>query len=324
VAIHPPAGWNLMLENSHAMIGRIPPIGSLPGKVWRRFVRIALYPAILLTEVYSQFKRKIQFGRLQERYRTFAWFKEKEVPPTRKRILAVIAHYSKEVTGHTVSKVEKLSGTIRGLMSSLGHHDLVIRIAVMPKFHVVESLPTSLRDSVAICECPGIEPIRLPWEAYRIFEENQNDYEYFVFSEDDNVLGDSLILEKCAAVEASTSQAGVACLLMPNRFELAKGRKYYVDMHYFSQLTSCQIDGVKFQECANPHAGFFLLSKSQLMRVLEPGSTFRGKQVFFGHLESAATGLLMERLVLLKPAAPDLHFFEIEHRDNKYTQNIVA
>ena len=92
------------------------------------------------------------------------------------------------------------------------------------------------------------------------FVERVEKFDWFLFIEDDIVLYDAFVLEK---LEKFNIQSGYEkAILYPNRFEMYEGTKRYIDLIIdsqlsWNQLSSVEIEGVKFAEFSNPHSAFY-------------------------------------------------------------------
>jgi hypothetical protein len=113
--------------------------------------------------------------------------------------------------------------------------------------------------------------------------------------------------------------------LLPNRYEVWQGTKNYIDLTIdtnvaWNKLSSVDIDGVKYAECTNPHAGLYCLSQSQLHTWVKSGRRWNYQDLMVSPLESAATFCLLECFKLYKPHPTNLNFLEVRHYDTKYSK----
>lgn len=88
----------------------------------------------------------------------------------------------------------------------------------------------------------------------------------------------------------------------------------------WNQLSSVEIEGVKFAEFSNLHSAFYCLSKSQMKEWIKSGRIFKNQVVNVGSLESAATFCSLECFSIYKPHPSKLNYFEVRHYDNKYSK----
>jgi hypothetical protein len=178
--------------------------------------------------------------------------------------------------------------------------------------------------------------------AQEIFLEAKDRFDYFLFLEDDILLGDACFLEKVEEFNRRSPYADA--LLLPHRFELNEGVKYY-DCRDFrnkmwtgpagsdirdvvNALTLITYESellrrkVRFAEYTNPHAAVHCLDRRQLGRWEATGRHWRGKVSWIGPLESAATGCLFEGFHLYKPHPENRWFLEVRHLGTKYSDRI--
>jgi hypothetical protein len=85
-----------------------------------------------------------------------------------------------------------------------------------------------------------------------------------------------------------------------------QGTKRYIDLTdwqlSWNQLSSVEIEGVKFAEFSNPHSAFYCLSRKQMKQWIKSGRVFNKNQVVnVGLLESAANFCLWECFSIYKP-----------------------
>src|SRR5262249_28523611 len=153
-----------------------------------------------------------------------------------------------------------------------------------------------------------------------IFLERKEEFNWFLFLEDDLLIQDSCFLEKIEEFNRRTPYRDA--LLVPHLFELNNGHKYYIarDFHnkawghgngsdaedVINRLTTISYNSeiigrkISFAEFTNPHAACHCLSREQLERWAATGRVWRGEVCWIGPLESAATGCLFERFDLYK------------------------
>ena len=199
-----------------------------------------------------------------------------------------------------------------------GPHHLLQDLAVPP--HWYQHFPTRA------------EALQLGFECHRILAEQKNEFDWFVYLEDDIVLRDPQFLGKLAWF---TAQAGSGALLQPNRYEISwKGPflKAYVDgdlaprvTRPFQDTTSHPVikgrylgDDITFVRPLNPHSGCFFLNREQLERWTG-GRYFLDRDTsFISPLESAATLSVMRTFRIYKPAPVNMDFLEVEHQGSGF------
>ena len=239
------------------------------------------------------------------------------------RVVAVVTHVT-DASRTTDAVVTRLRSTLDGLLESLGDNDLEIVVSTVRGRHVADLLPHYLSERVVVLEHPDEAPMFLGFEAQSVFAEHVDDADWFVYTEDDLVLNDGLVLGK---LEYFESGAPADALLLPHRVEYWNGRKFYIDLlsktgtsAVWSGLTALGIEDWRFAEFDNPHSGFYCLSKAQLTRLLATGRHWYGSISMSGPRESAATGCLAEAFRLYKPHPNNLAFLEIRHLGTKYAE----
>jgi hypothetical protein len=240
------------------------------------------------------------------------------------RVLAVLTHVGDPERPE--AGVARLTATLDGLLESLGDTRLELVVNALKGRHVVGSVPPHLRERVAVREREGIEPLFLGFEAQEEFAARADEFDWFMFLEDDLVLADQLLLEKLAFFNEAAPEDAV---LLPHRYELAAGRKVRVDLlgkrrseenRTVNRLTVIEAGDWRFAEFENPHSGFYCLTRAQLGRWLATGRHWKGTSSFYGPLESAATGCLEEAFRLYKPHPDTIGFLEIRHQGTKYAE----
>jgi hypothetical protein len=246
------------------------------------------------------------------------------------RVLAIVTHLT---SGRYESAmfVERLAATLDGLLLSLGHTQLEIALITLPGRHVVDELPDHQRERIrVVTRSEDGDPWFLEFEAQDVFAARIDEFDWFVFLEDDLVLHDPLVLDKLAFFnEAAPPDA----LLLPHRYEVWQSRKVCIDLRSSNRpgedwtvgrLTAFEAGGWKFAEFPNPHAAFYAVTQAQMHKWLATGRSWYKLCSFFGPLESAATGCLEECFRLYKPHPDNPHFLEIEHFGTKYSEMHVG
>jgi hypothetical protein len=262
---------------------------------------------------------------VRQRVRVHRRFPAPVAPHPRPRVVAAVTHVADPA--RTADSADRLERTLDGLFESLGHTQLVLVLNTLPGRHAAEALPAHQRDRLVVAEHEGVEPMFAGFEAQREFESRCDDADWFLYFEDDVVLGDSLLLEKLAYFNDG---APPEALLIPHRYELWNGRRVYIDMlskrgvpvaeRSWNRLTMLDVGGWKFAEFENPHSGCYFLSRAQLRRWLESGRRWYGLSSYVGPRESAATGALEECFRLYKPHPENMTDLEVRHLGTKYAE----
>lgn len=283
----------------------------------------------LMTELVSLFLRKLNVLLLYQRRGVITLLGEsKQIPTNTPKVIAVIAHItSVDEAKHrdkAFAKIEKLKNTIDGLFTSFAHCELTIVIKTVAGRHITAYLPEYQISSIHVQEESDCDPMFIGFRAQDELINRFDDFDWFLFLEDDIVIHDSYILEK---LEKFNTECGYSrAVLLPNRYELWEVKKSYIDLTIdkkiaWNGLSTVEIEGVKFTECTNPHSGLYCLSKLQMQLWIESGREWKNKNFGFGgSRECAATYCLLECFSLYKPHPSNLHFFEVRHYDTKYSQ----
>ncbi len=248
----------------------------------------------------------------------------KQTQPPRPRVLVVISHitsvYETQDATKAFPKLDKLTRAIEGIYTSFAHCDFQILINTVSHRHVTAYLPEYQRDFIQVQEQLSCEPMFVGFKAQDEFIKRINKFDWFLCIEDDIVINDSYLLNKLEEFNKASGKNNA--LLIPNRYEMWKGNKTYIDLINvkWNQWSVINISNVYFAECQNPHGGLYCLSKPQLQFWMESGRLWNNKITFVGSLESAVTGCLFECFSLYKPHPSNLHFLEVQHWDTKYSK----
>ncbi len=179
-------------------------------------------------------------------------------------------------------------------------------------------------------------PRMLPFAAHNVMADFKNAYDWFVYSEDDLAIRDSLLFHKLTSFQ---NKFGPKRLLQPHRFEVNKEAirfKTYIDGDLrlefikpliekvedpLSSFTTTIDNGyeVTFTRALNPHSGFFALSAKQLQHWVTQKHFMDMDCSFMSPLESAATLGILKTFSIFKSAVPNLNYLEIEHLDHKFS-----
>ncbi|NJL67108.1 MAG: hypothetical protein HC894_10590 [Microcoleus sp. SM1_3_4] len=297
---------------------------KLSTKLWHSiFLQIAI-----LHQIYRAATRHTKMMFYHQRGRIINLFKDSEQPETKRpKVLAAIAHItSVEESGNpeqAAAKIEKLKHTIDALLASFAHCELTIIINTLPHRHITAYLPEYQIKRIQIQERPDCDPMFVEFRLQEEFVTRVDEYDWFLFLEDDIILYDAFVLEK---LEKFNQKSGYEnAILYPNRYEMDRGTKRYIDLTVepdfaWNKLSSLEIEGVKFAEFSNPHAAFYCLSRKQMQRWIKSGRVFKNRIINVGPLESAATFCLLECFSIYKPHPANLNYFEVRHYDTKYSK----
>lgn len=156
-----------------------------------------------------------------------------------------------------------------------------------------------------------------------------DDYDYFVYNEDD-ILINSEILLKAIKVNELISSIDIKYAIGLLRYELDDNQKEYTDLHpdhckinpnknkIIKDITELETD--KYFTPCNVHSGNFILSKNQIKYLLDLEKfSVTPHSNFVGTLESGASDVYFDLIKLI----PINNFteFECHHLSNKYIYN---
>jgi hypothetical protein len=299
----------------------------LLGGIRRRVARAGgrgFAPVGLAVEHWRALRTRAAIAAFNQRADHTRRFPEPRPPQAKPTVVAVVTHVA-DTTRPLDESVERVARTLDGIIESVGHADVELVLNTMPGRHVAADLPEHLRERLVVREHVIDDPLFLGFEAQEEFVRRADDADWFLYTEDDIVLGDALVLEKLRYfIEGAPAEA----VLLPHRYELWQGRKHYIDLVSkqspvlgpSNRLTVLDIGGWKFAEFENPHSGWYCLSREQLARWLATGRRWYGKVSFTAARESAATGCLAEAFRLYKPHPDNMTYLEVRHWDTKYAE----
>ena len=283
------------------------------------------------------------------------------------RVLVAIPHYFDlgraagpspghgSLSGAAAPRVEALTACVAALHQLFGRPQVAIDIATREtqptntalsatRLDVVictsrgqHLLPTSPLPDAAFRHAPtAAEPRLLGFECHAALQERLGDYDYYGYLEDDLIVRDPWFFAKLGWFQG---QLGPGALLLPNRYEVARGGvawKAYVDGNLPREVTSpfqditfeperrgvCLGVALRFMRPTNPHSGCFFLTEEQ-MRTWADRADFLDRETrFIGPLESAATLGVMRAFRIYKPAPEVASFLEIEHHGTAFIRNL--
>ena len=302
-------------------------------KNYKKIPKLLLWPASLASLVYHSVRTRWRIGLLHQRESAIEFCREpRETGAVRQRILVVITHVVTEEEARTApeAKLHRLVATLDAALVSFAHCELKIVINTFPQRHLTARLPDYLRRRVEIIEQTGCDPMYIEFLVPDLFLKSREDFDWFLFLEDDIVLRDSWALEKLAFFNDAAGDPRL--LLTPHRFEMLNGEKVYFDLRWqkdfkefaWNRFATFPAGSVKFGECANSHGACFCLNRAQLDLWEGTGRHWKNRVVIVGPLESAATGSLFEAFTIYKPHPDNLRFLEVEHCDTKYSRVLAT
>lgn len=220
-------------------------------------------------------------------------------------------------------KLNRLQNTIDGLLKSFCNYEICLVISTVAQRNLAAHLPDYQLQYIDVQEHDNCDPMKVGLKAYDFFSQRINQFNWFLFIEDDIIINDSWFLEKVKIFNDYFQNEQL--LLMPHRYEFYHGKKSYIDLLIdknlaWNKLSPISINEIKFAEFTNCHSGMFCLSQNQLQAWIESGHIWKDKVIYNLPLETAATFNLQDYFVIYKPHVNNLSFLEVEHYDNKYTK----
>lgn len=191
---------------------------------------------------------------------------------------------------------------------------------------VLSNIPKELGSDVeVIIGLPTSDPRSLPFGHKQVFADRLDEYDLFLYSEDDTLITQKNI---DAFLRASTvlSENEVAGFI---RFETdADGEVFYPDVHgnYHWDVRSIRIrKGHTFAFFTNEHSACYILTREQLQRSIESGGFLVGPhQGKYDLLCSAATDPYTQCGFRKLICVSSLTDFVIHHLPNKYARRLGA
>jgi hypothetical protein len=213
-------------------------------------------------------------------------------------------------------------------------NDLDIVICTTGDRHLLGQLP--LDRNIYRHHATHAEPMFLGFECQAVLRDSLGHYDYYCYLEDDLILRDPWFFIK---LKWFTQHAGDACLLQPNRYEIAmQGQRYkaYIDGDLAPKVTArfqnvkeapelkgkIMEESVLFKRTLNPHSGCYFLNARQMAYWAQQPYFLDRDPSFIGPLESAATLGIMRTFKIYKPARDHAGFLEIQHFGSAFLQLI--
>lgn len=294
-----------------------------------RFITFLFALIVEFLRFFRNYVKKILFLRRSRVIRVLAERKETEVSSP--KVLAVITHVTRIEESDSDEKIQKkigkLRNTIDGLLESLAHCQVKIIINTVRDRYLTDHLPEYQRNLIQVKEQENCDPLYTEFRAQDEFISRIQDYDWFLFMEDDMVIRDSNFLDKLNYFNENINNPRI--VLRPNCYEMYNGRKYYIEATYNEQdntlklvnnsLSVIEIGELKFCEYENSHVPLYCLTQEQLQIWADSGQQWKNKVMMVSPLESAGTACLFECFSLYFPHPDNLHFFEVMHWDNKYS-----
>jgi 2-polyprenyl-3-methyl-5-hydroxy-6-metoxy-1,4-benzoquinol methylase len=185
---------------------------------------------------------------------------------------------------------------------------------------VLSNVPKDLGQRIqVIVGLPSKNPWSLPFAHKQVFANRINDYDLFVYSEDDILITHKNV-EAFLRVSAVLPDDEVPGFL---RFENDKdGKVFHPDIHWACHWEARSVRsraGYTFAFLTNEHAGCYMLTQPQLQRAIQSGGFLvRPHQGKYQMLETAATDPYTQCGFTKLICISDLNNFMVHHLPNKY------
>lgn len=245
------------------------------------------------------------------------------------KIFVVIAHVVPNPESAPREKSDRLIATIDGLLKSLDAYFFKIVLLSKEGFSLHTTLPGYMQDKIEIYYSSQENPMYVEFDAFEVFKDRRNGYDYFMFLEDDIILNDSCFIEKLEKFNRVSPKKNY--VLLPHRYEYYNGEKSYFDQCYnsksgpasnkYSEQLKIISDEATFTVFENSHSAFYCLSREQMELWIASGYKWKNKIVAVGSLESAATFCLYENFEIFKPHPCNMYYLEVQHYGNKFMVN---
>lgn len=221
----------------------------------------------------------------------------------------------------------------RRLLHRPDRRQIDIRLVTVGDDHLVSSLKRAhglFRHVATNIENPRL----LGFECHRVLSEEVENFDWFVYLEDDLVLHDPLLIEK---LDWFNRRFGGINLLQINRYEKGSGySRVYVDGPgrwsvrgsgpAWPEALEAEFLGrvLRFELSSNPHSGCFFLTRAQMLRWMRLAIFLDRDTSFVGPLESAATLGIYKTFRVYKTAPANYEFAEIHHSGSVYLRAALA
>jgi 2-polyprenyl-3-methyl-5-hydroxy-6-metoxy-1,4-benzoquinol methylase len=220
-----------------------------------------------------------------------------------KAVLVVIANYG-----------TKNDRYLRRLLAE--YHSMTHRVHVV----VLTNVPKSLGEDVEVfVEAPQGEPWSFPFAHKGILAERADDYDLFIYSEDDTLITQRNIDAFLRTTEVLPTNEIAGFL----RTEVGPdGGRYFSTVHshfHWDPVSVCQRGESVFAHFSNEHSACYLLTREQLKHAISSHGFLIGPHdEKYGLLESAATDPYTRCGFRKMICISDLEDFVLPHLPNKY------
>lgn len=166
---------------------------------------------------------------------------------------------------------------------------------------------------------PSRDPYSLPFAHRKVFVENAEKYDFFVYTEDDTFFTEKHIesfLEMQAKLDGNEILGFIRSETSP------EGKRYITSVHHHFRWipeTVVSRDGDLFAQLSNQHSGCFIATREQLRKAIASGGFLvEPRSRIYGMLETAATDIYtqcgLRRLICISR----IQEFIVPHLANKY------
>jgi SAM-dependent methyltransferase len=185
---------------------------------------------------------------------------------------------------------------------------------------VVSNIKKDLgRDVEVIAGTPTKNPLSLPFAHKQVFADRKNNYDLFIYSEDDILISESNI-EAFQRVTNILPARQVAGLFRVE--QNPDGTRFYPDAHDYYRWMPDSVKVVgdhTFARFTNDHSGCYMLTRSQLARAIASGGfVVPPHQYKYRLLETAATDPYTQCGLEKVLCVSHLEEFLVPHLPNKY------
>ena len=294
----------------------------------QKLINSGIFSYVLVKKATHALLRKWRMLTFYQNREVIIFLADQTITPKRPKMFVVMNHIVSELevkdpTGKGAPKVERLAQTIDGLLASFAHCELKILINTVPDRHIIKHLPAYQQERISVKDDPFFNPLYLGYRAQDELAKHVQDYDWFLYIEDDIVINDGSFLDKLSRFNRFSGYPNA--ILFPNRYEMYEGKKYYIDLTIeprlaWDKVSAVEVDGTKFAECSNSHSGLYCLSKTQMEHWIASGRTWNYQDIMVSPLESAGTYCLMECFKIYKPHPLNLSYLEVRHYDTKYSK----
>jgi 2-polyprenyl-3-methyl-5-hydroxy-6-metoxy-1,4-benzoquinol methylase len=193
------------------------------------------------------------------------------------------------------------------------------KLRMPAKVVVLSNVMKPVQGAEVIAGLPSRNPYSLPFAHRKVFAERANDYDLFIYSEDDTLITEKHI-EAFLKAQAKLEENEIAGFI---RSEVSpEGATYITSIHHhFRWLPDSVVNrgGDLFAQYSNQHSGCFIITRKQLLKAISSGRfLIPPHSEFYGMLESAASDIYtqcgLRRLICLS----QIKDFVVPHLANKY------